>query len=120
MDQSHGLGTWSERNEEIFRTNYPIHRACRDGDIDCLVSLLSAGYVDFFEEDDFYGWTPCHWASYFGKVIVIAIFENSKFVFCCPTNHFLYLHSLHFQIQCKLQQTISMQVQMHPRIFTRS
>ena len=80
MDQSHGLGTWSERNEEIFRTNYPIHRACRDGDIDCLVSLLSAGYVDFFEEDDFYGWTPCHWASYFGKVIVIAIFENSKFV----------------------------------------
>ena len=50
--------------------SFPAHRACRDGDIDYLVSLLSAGNVDFYEEDDFYGWTPLHWAAYFGKVII--------------------------------------------------
>lgn len=68
MDQSHGLGNWTDRNEDLFQSQFPIHRACRDGDIDCLVSLLSAGDVDFYEEDHFYGWTPVHWASYFGKL----------------------------------------------------
>ena len=69
MDQSHGLGNWTQSNEDLFLGNFPIHRACRDGDIDCLVSLLSAGDANFYEEDDFYGWSPVHWASYFGKVI---------------------------------------------------
>lgn len=70
MDQSHGLGNWTPRNEALLQRSYPVHRACRDGDIDCLVSLLSAGNVDFHEEDDFFGWTPIHWASYFGKVML--------------------------------------------------
>ena len=73
MDQSHGLGNWTDRNEDLFQSQFPVHRACRDGDIDCLVSLLSAGDVDFYEEDHFYGWTPAHWASYFGKVIIYFI-----------------------------------------------
>ena len=73
MDQSHGLGNWTPRNEALMNNSFPAHRACRDGDIDCLASLLSTDSVDFFEEDDFYGWTPIHWAAYYGKVIIISI-----------------------------------------------
>ncbi|XP_052796617.1 inversin-B-like isoform X2 [Mya arenaria] len=68
MDLSQNNGNWSSVTEDILKRNFPIHRACRDGDIDHLTSLLSAGEVDLYEEDDFYGWTPIHWAAYFGKL----------------------------------------------------
>lgn len=70
MDQSHGLGRWTMSTEDLFQSSFPMHRACRDGDMDSLASLLKVknGYLDFYEEDDFYGWTPVHWASYFGKL----------------------------------------------------
>lgn len=69
MDQTQVNQNWTPANEDYLRTSFPIHRACRDGDIEQLSSLLSAGEVDLYEEDDFYGWSPIHWAAYFGKVI---------------------------------------------------
>lgn len=62
---------WSNSCEGILAQNFPLHRSCRDGDIDQLNSLLSTGEVDLYEEDDFYGWTPIHWAAYFGKVCLL-------------------------------------------------
>ena len=70
--------------------SFPAHRACRDGDIDCLVSLLSTDNVDFYEEDDFYGWTPVHWAAYFGKVIINIVSE-----ICNLTNSLI-----HYSLPC--------------------
>jgi len=63
------VGGWSSVSEDMLTRSFPIHRACRDGDIDQLTALLSAGEVDLYIEDDFYGWTPIHWAAYFGKVM---------------------------------------------------
>ncbi|KAL4229952.1 Amyloid protein-binding protein 2 [Mactra antiquata] len=59
---------WTSSNEDLLNQLYPAHRACRDGDIEKLASLLSTGEVNLYEEDDFYGWTPIHWAAYFGKL----------------------------------------------------
>ncbi|MGH0155572.1 UNVERIFIED_CONTAM: hypothetical protein FKN15_029524 [Acipenser sinensis] len=57
-------------SEEVLNVRYPLHRACRDGDIGALCSLLqhSANKTDLATEDSFYGWTPIHWAAHFGKV----------------------------------------------------
>ena len=59
---------WSSSSEGVLNTCFPLHRACRDGDIQLLSSLLTSGKHDLYQEDDFYGWTPIHWAAYFGKV----------------------------------------------------
>ncbi|XP_052796618.1 ankyrin repeat domain-containing protein 10-like isoform X3 [Mya arenaria] len=77
MDLSQNNGNWSSVTEDILKRNFPIHRACRDGDIDHLTSLLSAGEVDLYEEDDFYGWTPIHWAAYFGKLACLRRLINT-------------------------------------------
>ncbi|KAK1167963.1 ankyrin repeat domain-containing protein 10-like [Acipenser oxyrinchus oxyrinchus] len=57
-------------SEEVLNVRYPLHRACRDGDIGALCSLLqhSANKTDLATEDSFYGWTPIHWAAHFGKL----------------------------------------------------
>ncbi|MBN3288716.1 ANR10 protein, partial [Polyodon spathula] len=57
-------------SEEVLNVRYPLHRACRDGDIGALCSLLqhSASKTDLATEDSFYGWTPIHWAAHFGKI----------------------------------------------------
>jgi len=57
-------------NEEVLRQRFPLHRACRDGDVSALCSLLrcAASPADLAAEDSFYGWTPMHWAAHFGKV----------------------------------------------------
>ncbi|XP_053400336.1 ankyrin repeat domain-containing protein 10-like isoform X2 [Mercenaria mercenaria] len=65
---SHDDGNWTPASEDYLRRSFPVHRACRDGDIEQLASLLSAGDFDLYEEDDFYGWSPVHWAAYFGKL----------------------------------------------------
>ncbi|XP_050416534.1 ankyrin repeat domain-containing protein 10 isoform X6 [Patella vulgata] len=61
---SQHLGTSNERTLEV---DYPLHKACRDGDQEKVTALLLAGQHDLYEEDGYYGWTPTHWASYFGK-----------------------------------------------------
>ncbi|XP_050416528.1 ankyrin repeat domain-containing protein 10 isoform X1 [Patella vulgata] len=62
---SQHLGTSNERTLEV---DYPLHKACRDGDQEKVTALLLAGQHDLYEEDGYYGWTPTHWASYFGKL----------------------------------------------------
>ncbi|KAL4656572.1 ankyrin repeat domain-containing protein 10 [Arapaima gigas] len=57
-------------SEEVLNVRFPLHRACRDGDVVALCSLLqrTANRADLDTEDSFYGWTPIHWAAHFGKL----------------------------------------------------
>lgn len=71
MSETASFGSWGRTSEEILKTQYPIHRACRDGDVEKLMSLLSdsdTGDDNAELEDCFYGWTAAHWAAYFGKL----------------------------------------------------
>ncbi|XP_062303533.1 ankyrin repeat domain-containing protein 10a isoform X1 [Osmerus eperlanus] len=57
-------------NDEVLNIRFPLHRACRDGDVGALCSLLqcTTNQADLIAEDSFYGWTPIHWAAHFGKL----------------------------------------------------
>ncbi|XP_071372268.1 ankyrin repeat domain-containing protein 10b isoform X1 [Centroberyx affinis] len=57
-------------SEEVLNVRFPLHRACRDGDVGALCSLLQciSNPADLTVEDTFYGWTPIHWAAHFGKL----------------------------------------------------
>ncbi|XP_060681812.1 ankyrin repeat domain-containing protein 10-like isoform X4 [Hemiscyllium ocellatum] len=56
-------------SEELLSLRFPLHRACRDGDSGALRTLLAASSpTDIGVEDNFYGWTPLHWAAHFGKL----------------------------------------------------
>ncbi|XP_066286663.1 ankyrin repeat domain-containing protein 10-like isoform X2 [Branchiostoma lanceolatum] len=62
------MSYWGNSSEQILVEHFPMHRACRDGNVCSLSSLLEAGVFSPYEEDQFYGWTPAHWAAYFGKL----------------------------------------------------
>ena len=68
MDDSSTFSCWGSANEDIIKSQYPLHRACRDGDVETLSLLLMEGQHGVYVEDSFYGWTPAHWAAHFGKV----------------------------------------------------
>ncbi|KAM9347357.1 ankyrin repeat domain-containing protein 10b [Symphorus nematophorus] len=57
-------------SEEVLNSRFPLHRACRDGDVGALCSLLqgTSNPADLTVEDTFYGWTPIHWGAHFGKL----------------------------------------------------
>uniref|UniRef100_A0A8C4RWM8 Ankyrin repeat domain 10a n=1 Tax=Erpetoichthys calabaricus TaxID=27687 RepID=A0A8C4RWM8_ERPCA len=57
-------------SEEVLSVRFPLHRACRDGDVGALCALLQRceTRADLSAEDSFYGWTPIHWAAHFGKL----------------------------------------------------
>ena len=57
-------------SEEVLSLRFPLHRACRDGDVGALCDLLRgvASPAELTAEDSFYGWTPIHWAAHFGQV----------------------------------------------------
>ncbi|XP_062866689.1 ankyrin repeat domain-containing protein 10a [Trichomycterus rosablanca] len=57
-------------NDEVLCARFPLHRACRDGDVRALCSLLQlhGGRAEIHTEDSLYGWTPIHWAAHFGKL----------------------------------------------------
>ncbi|XP_016385199.1 ankyrin repeat domain-containing protein 10-like isoform X1 [Sinocyclocheilus rhinocerous] len=55
-------------SEEVLNIRFPLHRACRDGDVGALCSLLQCSTDQLAVEDSFYGWTPLHWAAHFGKL----------------------------------------------------
>lgn len=57
-------------SEELLTLRFPLHRACRDGDLPALCALLQSApsRQELVAEDSFYGWTPVHWAAHFGKV----------------------------------------------------
>ena len=50
--------------------DYPIHLACRDGDVRSLTKFAGPRQdkSNLTEEDSFYHWTPLHFASFFGQV----------------------------------------------------
>ncbi|XP_068229340.1 ankyrin repeat domain-containing protein 10-like [Palaemon carinicauda] len=62
--------SWSVMSENHLSEKFPLHRACRDGDIASLKSLLrqEAAPSHITLEDTYYGWTPTHWAAYFGRL----------------------------------------------------
>lgn len=62
-------------SEEVLNSRFPLHRACRDGDVGALCSLLqcTSNPADLTVEDTFYGWTPIHWAAHFGKVSLLSV-----------------------------------------------
>ncbi|XP_013387891.1 ankyrin repeat domain-containing protein 10 isoform X3 [Lingula anatina] len=68
MDETSGFGYWGGMSEEILKRDYPLHRACRDGDVEALSLLLLQAQHSVYVEDTFYGWTPAHWAAYFGRL----------------------------------------------------
>ncbi|KAG8452108.1 hypothetical protein GDO86_004051 [Hymenochirus boettgeri] len=59
-------------SEEVLSLRFPLHRACRDGDVRCLRTLLQGPpgntALQLIKEDSCYGWTPIHWAAHFGKL----------------------------------------------------
>ncbi|XP_047432717.1 ankyrin repeat domain-containing protein 10-like isoform X2 [Mugil cephalus] len=57
-------------SDEVFISRFPIHRACRDGDVGALMSLLEqlSNQAHLTTEDSRYGWTPMHWAAYCGQL----------------------------------------------------
>ncbi|CAJ1087139.1 ankyrin repeat domain-containing protein 10-like isoform X2 [Xyrichtys novacula] len=57
-------------NDEVFGSRFPVHRACRDGDVGVLVSLLQqlSNRTHLTAEDSSYGWTPLHWAAHYGQL----------------------------------------------------
>lgn len=67
-NNSNTFGQWTRRSEEVLASRFPLHRMCRDGDIENLSLLLVSSQYSVLQEDEFYGWTPAHWAAYFGKV----------------------------------------------------
>lgn len=57
-------------SEEAFTERFPLHRACRDGDVAGLVALLQrlSDQCHLSTEDSRYGWTPLHWAAHYGQL----------------------------------------------------
>ncbi|KAM9486922.1 ankyrin repeat domain-containing protein 10-like isoform 2-T2 [Clarias gariepinus] len=57
-------------SEEVLSARFPLHRACRDGDVLALHQLLQSDThrSELLTEDSFYGWTPVHWAAHFGRL----------------------------------------------------
>lgn len=72
--------------DEALVSRFPIHRACRDGDVGALLSLSEqlSSLAALTAEDPYYGWTPLHWAAYFGQVLTehprfcVFLFEKKK------------------------------------------
>ncbi|MCI4378789.1 hypothetical protein PGIGA_G00220180 [Pangasianodon gigas] len=64
------VGECGFSSEEVLSARFPLHRACRDGDVLALRSLLhgDAHRAELLTEDSFYGWTPIHWAAHFGRL----------------------------------------------------
>ncbi|XP_054915306.1 ankyrin repeat domain-containing protein 10a [Poeciliopsis prolifica] len=64
-----GVGAELSRDESFFK-QFPIHRACRDGDLMALMSLLEqlSNQAHLTAEDSCYGWTPIHWAAHYGQL----------------------------------------------------
>ncbi|XP_053240400.1 ankyrin repeat domain-containing protein 10 [Podarcis raffonei] len=76
-------------SEELLTLRFPLHRACRDGDLPALCCLLqSAPRENLAAEDSFYGWMPIHWAAQFGKLdCLMQLVRAGATVNACTTRH---------------------------------
>ncbi|XP_037552784.1 ankyrin repeat domain-containing protein 10 [Nematolebias whitei] len=56
--------------DQVLLSQFPVHRACRDGDLLGLVSLVErlSDQAHLTAEDSGYGWTPLHWAAHCGQL----------------------------------------------------
>lgn len=73
-NDSASLGLWGGESEDIIKRDFPVHRACRDGDVKFLHQVREvATREQLTAEDKFYGWTPIHWAAYFGQADCLAV-----------------------------------------------
>lgn len=88
-------------SEEVLNSRFPLHRACRDGDVGALCSLLqcTSNPADLTVEDTFYGWTPIHWGAHFGKVCQQPPVWMACWPFLCKW--------VHIQADAKLVSAIS-------------
>ena len=132
-----GSQQWNGATEALLATHFPLHQACRNGDLEkvpyfyllpviflplCSLSeslffapmyLLNTGMCSsaialqlvrlldqtpsahWLAEDSFYGWSPIHWAAYFGTVskqlelfnstLLVEQFRGSGWEFKKPT-----------------------------------
>ena len=95
MNGTSSVGCWEPSSDAMLKQYFPLHRACRDGDVEALSLLLLEAQHGVYVEDSFYGWTPAHWAAYFGKVGYHHVCEphtiSQMFVLgCTSTNAVLY------------------------------
>uniref|UniRef100_A0A665TC08 Uncharacterized protein n=1 Tax=Echeneis naucrates TaxID=173247 RepID=A0A665TC08_ECHNA len=69
-DSPAGRGEPDLSRDEAFISRFPIHRACRDGDVGALVSLSQRlpDPAPLAAEDSCFGWTPLHWAAHYGQL----------------------------------------------------
>ena len=88
------LGFWGTESEEIIARQFPLHRACRDGDVVALSRLVAeASREQMLCEDRFYGWTPIHWSAYFGKVFLFCVHVYYSIYYVC----FVTIFSMHYK-----------------------
>ncbi|XP_060071848.1 ankyrin repeat-containing protein DDB_G0279043-like isoform X2 [Ylistrum balloti] len=88
MDEDCGHEDFSSSTDELLKTQFPMHHACRDGDLETLSRLLSSGSYNLYEEDGLYGWTPVHWAAHFGKLTCLMRLLEHGASFDSTTNRF--------------------------------
>ncbi|GFX68879.1 ankyrin repeat domain-containing protein 10 [Trichonephila clavipes] len=55
-------------DEIEFSNKYPVHKCCRDGEIQIVNSILTSQPALIWSEDPFRNWTPIHWAAYSGQL----------------------------------------------------
>lgn len=78
-------------SEEAFTERFPLHRACRDGDVAGLLALLQrlserSDHGHLSTEDSRYGWTPLHWAAHCGQLeCVILLVQMGSEVNTCSS-----------------------------------
>lgn len=53
---------------EYLSSNFPLHRACRDGDVQTVGLILESNINMVTVEDCSHNWNPSHWAAYFGRI----------------------------------------------------
>ena len=58
-----------ECHEELFNTHFPLHAACKQGNVEIVNKVLrEIREPDIYQEDGFRAWTPIHWAAFGGHV----------------------------------------------------
>uniref|UniRef100_A0A8C2XFZ9 Ankyrin repeat domain 10a n=1 Tax=Cyclopterus lumpus TaxID=8103 RepID=A0A8C2XFZ9_CYCLU len=72
MSEGRGLDV---SREDLFTSRFPVHRACREGDVGALVSLTRqlSSPAHLTAEDSSYGWTPLHWAAHYGQLECVVV-----------------------------------------------
>ncbi|XP_021359062.1 ankyrin repeat domain-containing protein 10-like isoform X2 [Mizuhopecten yessoensis] len=88
MDEDREYDDMSFSTDELLKTQFPLHHACRDGDLETVSNLLSSGDFNLYEEDGLYGWTPVHWAAHFGKLTCLMRLLEHGASFDSATNRF--------------------------------